>query len=204
MLKQQHMEFERVIQALIFTTLLKFSTTLLRAGFLFAGRHLIAIGRWTPDVELNWAIALSVPLGVGFAWAANKDKLHSLLRRYNITFRTSYPSEWYSAFVANQRFVILHLSDGRRLYGWPVEWPDQPDKGHFLIDQPEWILAVDERKPLLRVERFLVPAIEVKMVEFLREPDRANQSPGISHDQEQNHGSESTSAGTEPPEHPGQ
>jgi hypothetical protein len=126
-------EFERVIQALIFTALLRFSTTILRASFLFAGRHFIVIGRWTSDVELNWAIALSVPLGVAFAWTANKDKLHSLLRRYNLTFRTSYPSEWYSAFVGNKRLVILHLNDGRRLYGWPLEWPDQSDRGHFVM-----------------------------------------------------------------------
>lgn len=167
-------EFERVIQALIFTALLKFFTTLLRAMFLFFGK-VLALGTWSADVELAWAILLSLPLGLLFAWVVNNDVLHAFMRRRNLTRRTSHPSEWYSAFVGNRRWVILHLTDRRRLYGWPDEWPDQPDKGHFVINEPEWLLDDNQRAPLYQVKAFVLPASEVKMVEFLKADDEVSQ-----------------------------
>ena len=32
-------------------------------------------------------------------------------------------------------YVVLHLRDGRRLYGWPREWPSHPNKGHIRITE---------------------------------------------------------------------
>ena len=90
--------------------------------------------------------------------------------------RTSYPSEWYGAFARQKRWVILHLNDGRRVYGWPEEWPDQSDKGHFVLDEPEWLLDTNKRAPMFRVKRFMLPAPEVKMVEFLKENEEVEQA----------------------------
>jgi hypothetical protein len=167
-------EFERLIQALIFTTILKFITILLRGVFLILGR-VAAIGTWTSDVELAWSVALAPLVGFAFVWLANTDTFHGFARKKGLSTRTSYPSEWYGAFVREKRWVILHLTDGRRLYGWPEEWPDQPDRGHFVIDQPEWLLDTGQRAPLLRVERFILPAGDVKMVEFLKKNEEVEQ-----------------------------
>ena len=167
-------EFERVIQALIFTTLLKAATILLRVVFVGLGAF-VSIGTWTADVELVWSIVLSAPLGLTFAWLANTDKFHRFARKQGLSSRTSYPSEWYGAFTRQKRVVILHLNDGRRIYGWPEEWPDQSDKGHFVLDKSEWLLDTNERVPLLRVERFMLPASEVKMVEFLKKNQEVEQ-----------------------------
>ena len=102
--------------------------------------------------------------------------------------------------------MILHLTDGRRLYGWPEEWPDQADKGHFVLSQTEWLLENNERAPLYLVERFLVPAADVKMVEFLKENSEVSQnSPEVqrvekllvdAQAEEIKDGSESTTAGS--------
>ena len=72
-------EFERLIQALIFTTILKLIAILLKGGFLKIG-WLFSIGRWSPDLEIGWSIALAVPLGLAFAWFANTDYLHRMAR----------------------------------------------------------------------------------------------------------------------------
>jgi hypothetical protein len=149
-------EFERLIQALIFTSLLKLLTLVLRGVFLGLG-HVVAIAPWTVDVELVWSILLSVPLGLTFAWFANTDRFHRFAREKNLSSRTSFPSEWYGAFLQQKRWVVLHLADGRRLYGWPEQWPDQPDRGHFVLDQPQWLLDSGERAPLHKVARFLFP-----------------------------------------------
>jgi len=70
---------------------------------------------------------------------------------------------------------LLHLDGDRRLRGWPEQWPDQPDKGFFILAEPEWVLD-DQTAPLYRVKRFVVPATEVKMVEFLLKPEEVNTS----------------------------
>ena len=160
-------EFERVVQALIFTTILKVLLLPIRLVLLAAGRW-FALANWTPDIELAWMVVLALPLGLAFAKMANSDYGHRLARGRGLTTRTSYPSEWYGTFVREgQRWIILHLKQDRRLYGWPEEWPDQADKGHFVIDQPEWVMADSVRVPIHQTIRFLVPASEVERVEFL-------------------------------------
>jgi len=201
-------EFERLIQALIFTAILKALTIVLRGAFLGLGA-VCPVAAWTSDVELVWSIILSVPLGLSFAWLANTDKFHAYARGKGLSSRTSYPSEWYGAFTRQKRWVILHLADGRRIYGWAEEWPDQPDKGHFVLDQAEWLLDNNERAPMFRVQRFMLPAAEVKMVEFLKEnaevtQDRADVEKAErllleAQKKETPDGSESATASPEPP-----
>jgi hypothetical protein len=202
-------EFERLIQALIFTTILRLITIVLKGTCLTAGR-LFSIGRWTTEVDLAWSIASSVPVGLFFAWCANTDTFHRIARRWGLSSRTSYPSEWYGAFVREKRWVVLHLADGRRLFGWPEEWPDQPDKGHFVLDQPQWLLDSGERAPLHKVERFMVPAADVKMVEFVKEDEEVMQDPAEIQrverllldvqTKEKPNGSESPTASPKPPD----
>lgn len=62
--------------------------------------------------------------------------------------------------------MYLHLTKGRRIYGWPTEWPDQADKGHFVLQRVEWITDDNRRAALHLTERMLIPSSEVGMVEF--------------------------------------
>ncbi len=91
----------------------------------------------------------------------------SRLWRWKITNGSSFPSEWYKTFANEKRWVILHLSGKRRLCGWPSDWPDHSDSGYFAITHPEWLLDDGNRAPLYQVERMLVSAVDVEMVEFL-------------------------------------
>ena len=141
--------------------------TVITGWFFLACGNIIALGTWTANSAFVWSVLLAFAFGLLFAYLANKDYCHNLLRFCGITKRTSYPSEWYSAFYQEKRWVVLHLPGGRRLYGWPEEWPDQPDTGHFLIDQPIWLLDDGGYEPLPNVEKILVQAIGVEMVEFL-------------------------------------
>lgn len=160
--------FERVIQALIFTMIVQALVIILRS-ILFWGGGLVNLGRWNSDIRLIWSVIIACVLGLVVSRLTNNDNLHKALRKYRWTTRTSFPSEWYSAFCNYRRWVILNLSGERRLYGWPEEWPDQPDQGHFVIDEPEWLLADGSRAPLPWLERILVPATEVQFVEFMKE-----------------------------------
>lgn len=112
--------FERVIQALIFTLFAEALAQL--TGFCFLkmgeGRNPAENwGEWNLSVVFIWKVGYAVLMGFVFAIVANNNWLHGRLPNW-ITKRTSYPSEWFSAFNRTQTYVYLHLDDGRRVYGW--------------------------------------------------------------------------------------
>jgi hypothetical protein len=55
--------------------------------------------------------------------------------------------------------------------GWADEWPDQCDRGHFLIMNARWVDDFGEATPLNQVKRMLVAAQDVEMVEFISNAD---------------------------------
>ena len=159
-------EFERLIQSLIFTAFVRLGLILVKP-ILFNTPGWAVFGRWTVDVEFAWSVGLAIALGLTFAVFSNRDWFHRLSRGFGMSSRTSYPSEWYSACTNHKsRYVLLHLENDRKPRGWPEEWPDQHDKGFFILANAEWVLG-DEVAPLYKAKRFLVPASQVIMVEFL-------------------------------------
>lgn len=168
--------FERVVQALIFTVVVQALVAVVCWALCGVGR-VASLGPWSKQCGLVWSVVLALAVGLAFAWLANRDCCHALLRKWRLTSRTSFPSEWFSAFSRQKRWVVLHLSDGRRLYGWPEEWPDHSDAGHFLMDQPEWLLDDGQRAPLYGVEKTLVPASDVEMVEFVKGKEEMEAEP---------------------------
>lgn len=125
------------------------------------------LGNWTDETQLVWSVAVAVFLGVLVAYLANTDKLHARLRDFKITHQTSYSSEWYGALCQNRGYIVLHLVGQRRLYGWPEEWPSAPDQGHFVMAEVEWLVEDDKTIPLTGVEKIVIKATDVEMVEFM-------------------------------------
>ncbi len=163
--------FERVIQALIFTLFVEAITYLVELALVWFGAATgFTIGAWNPENAFVWKVVIAISLGFVFAWFANGSRFHKFLPN-SITKRTSYPSEWFSAFQQTERFVYLHFEDGRRLFGWPKEWPEQPGEGHIILEKAEWILPDNTRIPLVGIERMIVRAADVTIVEFEKEFD---------------------------------
>lgn len=166
-------QFERVVQALIFTLFVQVILNIIKYVLFMVGRYAFSFGDWDQDVELIYSTIIALLVGVGFSYAANTDKLHTWLRNRKITRETSYPSEWFGAFLNQVTYVVLHLKDERRLYGWPVEWPSEPGKGHFLITQPCWLVEGEDIE-LSGVENILIDVNDVKWVEFMEKSWEAN------------------------------
>lgn len=167
-------QFERIIQALIYTFIVR--SIVIGAEWLLItiGNNFFSIGQWGKSVETLISLAIALFLGALFAYLVNADVLHRYLRKFKLTTRTSHPSEWFYVFSEKVTFVILHLRDGRRLYGWPKEWPLEPDKGQFYIMLPAWILEDGEQKDLPELDGVLIRAEDVKWVEFLRFEEKTN------------------------------
>ena len=157
-------EFERIVQALIFTILVQAIAELA----LWIGRLVGHDAQLREESAVMVSVCIALILGLIAVYMSNTDTLHRFVRFLRLTKETSYPSEWYSAFHHNPDcYVVLHLQGQRRLFGWPEEWPSRPAEGHFRIAEGEWLVG-DERIPATGVTAIVVPAKEVDMVEFLR------------------------------------
>lgn len=161
-------EFERIIQALIFTVLAQISTLAIKGTLLAVGARFETLGSWPENGDLVASILSATALGTLAAWAVNTDSAHALLRKIGVTREDSYPTEWYSAFSRNRDcYAVLHLEGERRLFCWPEEWPSDPKTGHFVVVDAEWLVGENERVPLPSVQAMLVPVGNVEMVEFV-------------------------------------
>lgn len=110
---------------------------------------------------------IAVVLGFLSCHVASNDKLHSLLRRLEITRQNSFSCEWCGAFSSRRGFVILNLIDGKRLFGWPTAWPSEPEKGQFVLEFPSWIDSEGKLLPS-RAGVVVIDVSKVQLVEFAK------------------------------------
>ncbi len=162
---------ERVIQALLFTLLVSALVALERIIFQFLGQwH--SIRPWDKDAELIASVATALLLGLFVAHLTNRDTLHALLRRFNLSQRSASPNEWCTVFGPRRQFVVVHLKDDRRLYGWPTVWPSDPEEGHIFITAASWVHG-DAPLELSEAEGVLLDVKDIGHVEFVRNPEES-------------------------------
>lgn len=157
-------EFGQVIQALIFTSV--------GQSIAWTIRHFWGSNTsWTIALEALIPLLSAIIFALVVVFLSNNDLTHSVLRRIRFTRENSYSSEWYSSFVQNSdSYVVLHLKDGRRLYGWPREWPSRPELGHFRIIEAQWLSEGESYSPgdeTHEISAIVVSVDDVGMVEFV-------------------------------------
>jgi hypothetical protein len=157
--------FGQIVQALIFTFVIHGVVATLGWGLTGFGKHLFSLGQWGAVGQSICSFFVAVLLGLGSCYIANNDKFHWLLRDRKITRQTSYPSQWYSSFSDYRRYVVLHLADERRLYGWPAQWPLDPRAGQFVLEEPSWLDEKGAETPL-KAEILVIDVSKVQWVEF--------------------------------------
>lgn len=162
-------EFERVVQALIYSVFIQAFVVCIRKILFVVCEQFVCAGQWSADVQLVWSVATAITFGLLASWFANNDKLHGLFRKLNITKQTSYPTEWYRNFFTIEGFVILDLSDGRRILGEIDEWPNESAAGHFSLLSAHWIEKDGVLVGLEKAKSILIPAHLVEFVEFMKE-----------------------------------
>lgn len=167
-------EFEAVVIALIYTIVIKILVKVPEFICLGIGTFFV-FGAWTRLSETAFSIIIALGIGLLWSYLYNNDIIHKHLRKKNITQQSSYPSEWYGTFSKTKTYIILHLKDRRRILGWPMQWPNYADKGHFVLEDADW-LDVDENGstkpiPLTSVDKIMIDANNVDMVEFVKDDE---------------------------------
>ena len=168
--------FERVVQALVYTAIV----------------HLLATGGAelfnAPNEASNPLVIFGLALAIGFfvACMSNNDWPHNWLSRFppdwswtkwmwKITRQSAHVSNLSRAFeMRKDEYVALLLRNGRRVYGWPLSWPDYPDEDYFILTDYEWLPEADGNAansdgvaPKICRGTILIAAKDVDMIEFV-------------------------------------
>lgn len=163
-------QFERVVQALIFTAFIQAGVYVSHQFLVFLGKFK-SLGNWDGSAESFWTYLWAITIGIIFSIFANNDKFHTFLRFLKITSETSFHCEWYGTFQLNKHFVILHLKDDTKIYGWPSEWPSDPSKGHIVLSNPCWVYD-DHYEDMPTVKLMIFSISEIKWVQFMQNADK--------------------------------
>lgn len=162
--------FRSTIEALVFTAIIHFFVVIERWSALDIGRA-YSFGEWTSAGQDIAGFLTAIFVGLLAVRITSFDALiFERLRRWRLTAQASYPNEWFGAFRREEKkWVVLQLIDGRRLYGWPAEWPSSPDTGHLRMQFARWLPYElgGEIVNLSNVSSILINVTDVRWVEFI-------------------------------------
>ena len=166
--------FRSTVDALVFTAIVHFIVAIEKLVAITIG-HTFSFGEWTSAGEDTLGFVTAVFVGLVAVWITSNDELlYSRLRKLRLTAQGSYPNEWFSTFKREDgKWIVLQLSDGRRLFGWPAEWPSTSDSGHIRMQRVRWLPAevCEPNPPVPKLSSILVSVTDIRWIEFVAYPD---------------------------------
>ncbi len=119
-----------------------------------------------------WMLGFGVGLAMLVAAVLNHDWLGRALRWTRITSRSGRATIWLDVFAQYRTFVIVHLSDERRIFGWVLHYSNSGDDGYIYLHEPKWI--DDENKYVETGSHgvFFVKRELIDFIEFLPLPTK--------------------------------
>jgi hypothetical protein len=163
-------QFERVVQALIFTVVVQVFVIGERLAAEWIGKWFV-LGEWSSNSQLISSMASAIVLGLGLSASVNADAFHRWVREIGISKRSGHPCEWFGIFSEYPRYVVLQLKDGTRIYGWPTVWPSEYDRGHFFVTSVQRTIG-DIDQELDSLDGLLIDVRDVSSVEFVKPPEK--------------------------------
>jgi hypothetical protein len=166
--------FSAIIEALVFTFLIYVVVALVynRAPVSVTitetsdGKN-YALNLMPGVLALTFALSVSIPLLLGVL--VTHDLHMKVLRAIKITHKTARENAWLDVFIDNNRFVIVNLSDGRRVSGWPMYYSDDPSERMLYLKDPAWVVDKDGKSDYIDMDIdgiFLVKQDLIMSIEF--------------------------------------
>ena len=121
---------------------------------------------------LLFGFSFIIPLILGFLTV--KDYHMKFARFLKLSKRTSRGSVWFDVFYEQETHIIINFSNGRRIFGWPMYYSDDPDYQYIYLDKPSWVVQDEQTKESkyieLDIEGILItPEQKIESIEFLQQ-----------------------------------
>ncbi|WP_157522451.1 DUF6338 family protein [Mitsuaria sp. 7] len=149
------------IDSLVVLVLSEMSARILKAT------PLSALGAWESLAQLVIPIGIAISVVTGSAKLVRSNDRKRRSSRGNEERQQSCRLRWYEVFRAEKSHLILHLKDGRKVFGWPEGWPEDSTTGHFLLTTPLVAMSGQAVEFQSGASAVLLPAQEVSWVQFL-------------------------------------
>ena len=85
------------------------------------------------------AMGVAILLALVVGASVTHDFHMRILRWMRLTHRTARDNTWIDIFIDQRRYVEVTLTDGRRLFGWPLYYSNHPEEGLLYLYDPAWI-----------------------------------------------------------------
>jgi len=83
-------------------------------------------------------LAILIPLALG--WLATHDLHMKFLRYLRVTNKSARATIWLDVFFEQNRYIIVNLTDGRRISGWPMYYSDEAEERLLYLKDPAWVI----------------------------------------------------------------
>ena len=111
-------------------------------------------------------LALLLPLAIGAS--ITHDWHMKLLRSIQVTNKTSRETIWLDVFTdLKKRNVVVNLTDGTRVFGWPMYYSNNPEEGKLYLYSPAYFKEDGQIQKLPIHGMFIVNKDKIDTIEFL-------------------------------------
>ncbi|MFH1859834.1 MAG: DUF6338 family protein [bacterium] len=165
--RKERKEFEKIIEALIFSMLIYTIYSLVSGSSPVALNQIK--GTITYSYNSNSFLCLgllSIGIPVILSFLITNDWHMKLARGLRVSRKTARSSVWFDVFCDIRKPIIINFENGRRIYGWPKYYSDEPETPYIFLLKPAWI---QEGKYVdLNVKGILItPEQKIESIEFL-------------------------------------
>lgn len=117
-------------------------------------------------------LLLSIFSALIISFLVNKDLHMMIFRLLKITSLTSRNSTWVDIFEEEQRYILIHLNDGRLIQGYPLYYSTKLEEERIYLINAKWL--VDGEYIDLNSEGILING-NIDMIEFLKNEGENNE-----------------------------
>ena len=165
--KKEQKELERVIEALIFSMLIYTFYSIVH------GRSPVVLDQTANTITYSydvvsflWLVSISIVVPVVLSFLITNDWHMKLARALRISRRTARSSVWFDVFYDLKKHIVIDFENGRRIYGWPMYYSDNPGEPYIFLYRPHWI----EEDKFIDTGLFgilITPEQKIEAIEFL-------------------------------------
>lgn len=160
----------RIIESLIFTFLIYIIVSIFTSIELFAQIN-ENNGEIHFKLNVNWdflsvLLIVTVTLPIIFGAILFYDLHLRFLRWIRITDKTSRDTTWQDVFIEQKRYIVIHHTDGRRIFGWPLYYSNIPENGYIYLYEPAWINETNEFVDC-KTHGILIKSENISFIEFM-------------------------------------